>query len=107
MQLNRLLGRLIWGDVSNLKRSAYNEKLRAAYAGEPIFDLAAAESTRPDGSREIFRYQGQEGYALFPAYTTDGGHLSPLGKRVAARALIRVLAEAVKSTGTREAAAQR
>ena len=52
VQLNRLLGRLIWGDAANLKRSTFNEKLRAAYAGEPIFDLAAVESTRPDGSRE-------------------------------------------------------
>jgi hypothetical protein len=107
VQLNRLLGRPIWGDAANLKRSTYNEKLRTAYAGEPIFDLAAMESTRPDGSREVFRYQDQEGYALWPGYTADGGHLNPLGKRVAARALIRVLAEAVKAAGTREAAAQR
>ncbi len=107
VRLNRLLGRLIWGDAANLKRSAFNEKLRAAYAGEPIFDVAAVESTRPDGGRESFRYRGQDGHALWPGYTTDGGHLNPLGKRVAARELIRVLAEAVKSGGTGETAAQR
>lgn len=106
VQIDRLLGRLVWRDAANLKRSAFNEKLRAAYASEPIFDVAAVESTRPDGSRESFRYQGQDGHALWQGYTSDGGHLNPLGQRVAARALIRELAEAVRS-GKTGAAAQR
>lgn len=94
--LKRTLGRPVWDDESNLRRLAYNRALRAAYPGEPIFDLAAVESTRPDGSREEHAVSGQPVPMMWPGYTDDGGHLNARGQRVAARAFIAALADALR-----------
>jgi hypothetical protein len=57
-----------------------------------VFDLAAIESTRPDGGRETFEVEGRQVPALVPAYTDDGGHLNgPAAERVA-RQLVALLA---------------
>ncbi len=96
-RVKRLLGRMVWEDESNVRRHAYNERLREAFAADPIFDLAAVESTRPDGSRETFEREGGVHPALVPAYTHDGGHLNTLGARVAGRAMIRFLARTLES----------
>jgi hypothetical protein len=78
------------------KMNAYNEKLRQSYAGEPIFDLAAIESTFPDGRRNAFEYEGKELYSLISAYTDDGGHLNVVGRRSAASEFVRVVAAALR-----------
>ena len=70
--------------------------LAARLAADPIFDLARAESTRPDGSRETFRYEGKDYYSLVPAYSSDGGHLSERGQRTLGADLIRFVARAGK-----------
>lgn len=90
----RLLGRQPYGLAENARREAYNDLLRAAYGGGPLFDLARVESTRPDGSRETVEQDGRAVPALVPAYTDDGGHLNDLGRLRAARALVAVLAAA-------------
>jgi hypothetical protein len=83
----------LYGTLENLHRDEYNALLRKTYQGrEPIFDLARIESTRPDGSLESVKWQGKTIPVLVPEYTTDGGHLNDLGKEVAARELISVLA---------------
>ncbi len=89
----RLLGRPVYGTADNARREEYNALLRAAYGGrEPVFDLAALESTRPDGSRETFEHDGRQVPALVPEYTDDGGHLNgPAAERVA-RQLVALLA---------------
>ena len=91
--LKLLLGRSPVRYGANFTRERYNDLLRAAYRGrEPVFDLAALESTRPDGTREAIRTWNRSGYALVPAYTTDNSHLNELGERRVAEALLVFLA---------------
>jgi len=76
-----------------LKRNQFNDLLRKEYSGkEPIFDLAAVESTRSDGSRTFFRRDGIAVYTLAPEFTNDGGHLNEFGRRRAAEELLITLA---------------
>jgi len=74
-------------------REAYNELLRAAYAGkEPIFDLARVQSTRADGTREHATVEGRPVYALAREWASDDGHLNVAGSRRAAEELLVTLA---------------
>lgn len=97
----RRLAKAVLGKPSgrdlNIKRNAYNERVRQTFAGrDPLFDLARIESTRPDGSRSYFRSGGEAVFTLAGEYTDDGGHLNQLGRVSAARELLRVLAEAAQ-----------
>jgi len=95
--VKNLLGRPIGGHADNLKRHEYNELLRAQYGGsEPIFDLAAIESTRPNGSRVLFSTGGRTAFGLAPDYTHDGGHLNEVGRSYVAAHLLLAFAEAAK-----------
>ena len=83
----------------NLARAQYNRLLTQAYAGkEPLFDLAAVESTTPAGHVHRFSLHGNECRALVPTYSSDGRHLSGLGRRVVANAFIQYLARLEKTT---------
>ena len=95
-RLNRALGRVVWEDQANKKRMELAEELRTLFAREPIFDLAKIESTRPDGTREVHVVDDRQVPMMWPGYTTDGGHLSPLGKTTAARGFVRALAGALR-----------
>jgi hypothetical protein len=86
--IKRVLGR----DDDNTQRNAFSARIREAFRDRPVFDLSAVESTYPDGSRETYGKDGST-EALVPDYTSDGGHLNELGRRRAARELIRVLAK--------------
>ncbi len=94
--LKRSLGRSVWDDDSNAKRAAFNRALKLAFPADPIFDLAAVESTRPDGSREEHVVNGQPVAMLWPGYSSDGGHLNDAGKRAAGRAFVAALAAALR-----------
>jgi hypothetical protein len=88
------------GDVSrpaNLKRAEFNDLLRKRYKDEPIFDIAAVESTESGGGRRSFTMGGRTAYSLAPEYSSDGGHLNAAGSAVAARELLRTLAAASRS----------
>jgi hypothetical protein len=87
-RLKQMLGR----EDDNRKRNAFNARIRETFRDRPVFDLAAVESTYPDGARETYG-KGGAVEALIPAYSIDGGHLNELGRRRAARELIRVLAQ--------------
>ncbi len=77
----------------NIKRNQYNEMIIAAYQGkEPIFDIAKAESTYPDGRREFFIEKDRRYFSLIPEYTYDGGHLNEIGRRRVAEQLLLHLA---------------
>ena len=91
--IKRVIGRPSTWDI-NQRRNRFNDKLRAEFAREPIFDLAALESTRPDGSREQATLRGETVYAMSPDYTPDGGHLNPEAQRLFADHLLKVLAAA-------------
>jgi hypothetical protein len=91
--LKRLLGRGQGVVADNERREQFNALLREAYQGRaPIFDLALAEATRPDGTRETAARDGRAVPMLVPAYTDDGAHLNASGQDRAARELLRVLA---------------
>jgi hypothetical protein len=96
--VKRLLGRSPAGMAENARREEFNALLRQATSGkEPLFDLALAESTAPDGRTETFDWNGRPVPALVPAYTGDGGHLDGDGRHRAARLLVSVLASAPAS----------
>lgn len=95
--LRGLLGKRPWGADANVARERFNALLREAYAGrEPVFDLAAVEATRPDGTIETFRLDGASHPGLVPAYAADGSHLNGAGARWAAEHLVATLAAATR-----------
>ena len=91
--IKKFIGRPIGGYADNIKRNEYNEMLLKKYVGkEPIFDIAKIESTFPDGTRNIFKKNGNSYCALIPDYSYDGRHLNELGRRKAAEQLLLLLA---------------
>jgi hypothetical protein len=93
----RLLGKK---DI-NIGRSELNARIRMEYGGsDPIFDLAAIESTSPTGEHVTSTYQGKKYTRMYPGYTTDGGHLNGDGKRVAAAGLLQTLLRVVGKVET-------
>jgi len=91
----KLLGKEIPGYVENIKRFQFNKMLKDYYKNDTIFDLSKIESTYPNGSRESFTMDGETYYALVPEYTNDGGHLNELGRQLAAKELISVIANII------------
>ncbi|MGI5950237.1 MAG: glycosyltransferase [Brooklawnia sp.] len=75
----------------NAARERYNLLVRAEYPAGRLFDLAAIESTRPDGSR-VRRGRAAGHFALFEGYAADPGHLNTVGARVAAGELVGLVA---------------
>ncbi|MCI0515801.1 hypothetical protein L0128_21515, partial [candidate division KSB1 bacterium] len=97
--IKNYLKRLFIPDLANVKRNEFNTRLHQKYDGrEPIFDLAQIEATLPDGTHQTFTYQGKTYFALAKIYSSDGGHLNELGRRITAQEFIRVLAQSVQST---------
>jgi hypothetical protein len=94
--LREQLGRPNRSKRDNLARHAFNVRLRERYAGTPVFDLAAAEATRPDGRRETFTYESTTAESLVGGYTDDGGHLNAAGRRAVAADFVRALAAAAR-----------
>ena len=93
--LRRALGLPVWEEASNVKRHAFNARLKEEFDGDPIFDLALAESTGPDGLVQGFVVDGRTYPSLDPRYTDDGGHLNAIGERVVGAALLRFVAQAL------------
>ncbi|MCL2013130.1 MAG: SGNH/GDSL hydrolase family protein [Cystobacterineae bacterium] len=95
--LKKLLGKTLWGILENQKREAFNQKLRDTYADkEPLFDLARAQSTYPDGTRELFEYAETKIPALIAGMSDDGGHLNLAGRAHISSAFARFLAQLSK-----------
>ena len=91
--IKSILGRPLSGTSDNIKRDEYNRLLIAEYSGkEPIFDLAKAESTDPDGVRSVATKDGRSFPTLVSDFTDDDGHLNETGRQVVAAGLLRVLA---------------
>jgi hypothetical protein len=104
--LKRLLGRRDGRFAENEARERFNDLMRRTYGDRELFDLAALESTRPDGSREIVEAGGRHTYALVPGYTSDGSHLNDMGRRRIAERLLVFLARASESRGHAAAGGQ-
>jgi hypothetical protein len=90
--LKRALGRPETSVMDNAKRNEYNDLLRQSFKGEPMFDLAAVESTFPDGSRKEISYEGKTVYTLIGELSDDGAHLNRKGRDRAAKEFVHVLA---------------
>lgn len=81
-----------WGENENVKREAFNQRIRSTFRGEPIFDLAALEATLPDGRLDTYRVGEASIPRLRADFTDDGGHLNGAGRAAIATALVRFLA---------------
>lgn len=87
----------------NVIRNEFNRLLLAEYgASGLVFDLAALESTRPNGARAVFLDGADSVYSLVPEYTFDGGHLGEGARRMVAEQLIAFLARVNASRAPRE-----
>ena len=105
--LKRKLGMSVESDAANVMRNDFNAKLKERFANEPLFDLAAVESTYADGGRSSFDRDGRTVYTLARAYTHDGGHLNPAAQRLAAASFVRTLADVLATPGARAASGAR
>ena len=103
LMIKRLLGKPTSRDV-NRKRNEFNAMVRREFQGEPIFDLARVESSRPDGSRAFFTAGTDTVYTLAPELTDDGGHLNAAGRRAAALEFLSVLSATAGARGARAGA---
>jgi hypothetical protein len=89
-----IIGRPIRSYRDNIPRNQFNDLLRKEFGGsEPVFDLAAIESTGPDGKRVEDSADGRSFYSMAPGYTYDGGHLNETGRRIVAQKLLLFLAQ--------------
>jgi hypothetical protein len=80
--------------ADNVSRQQFNSALRATF-GDRVFDVAAQESTAPDGTRVTGTTQGETYFALYDGYAVDEGHLDPVTSEVMAARLLRFLADRV------------
>jgi hypothetical protein len=87
-----LLGRPT-SEPDNAARERYNQLLRAEY-GDRLFDLAAIESTTPDGARVGGELHGRPFSALYDGYASDSGHLDARAAAGAAGVLLAAIATA-------------
>jgi hypothetical protein len=89
--LRELLGRENKSKLDNIRRNEYNELLRNTFEKDKIFDLARAESTYPDGSRNLFKWDSKKYEHLIGEYASDGRHLNEKGSRWVASEMIKAL----------------
>jgi lysophospholipase L1-like esterase len=94
--IRELMGKPNNSKLDNVKRNQFNQLLRSNYMQSPIVDIAASESTYPDGTREAFKMDGQTYYSLIGEYTNDGGHLNENGRGWVAAAFVQELAQIIR-----------
>lgn len=92
-RLARLAGRGHTGLADNAARERLNALIRSECAGGNLFDLAAVESTAPDGTRASSNFHGEPCYQLYKGYASDNGHLNREGARVVATAWLKTIAQ--------------
>lgn len=91
--VKRALGMPTRGREDNIERNRFNDIVRAQtrHTGR-LFDLAGVESTTPDGTAYTVAVNGTFYEALYPPYTSDGGHLTEAARLRAADQLAKFLA---------------
>ena len=77
--------KVLAGRDDNAARERYNDLIRETYGPDRVFDIAAVESTEPDGT--------SDGRELFEGYTSDGAHLNAAGSARVAAELINFVAD--------------
>lgn len=91
---SRLRGDDRLGPAENVQRERLNGLIRREYADDHLFDLAAIESTAPDGTRVSGTYNGHPYFALHDGYASDSGHLDAGGSRTVASRWLKAIAQA-------------
>ncbi len=92
--IKKVIGKPLGGVLANIKRNEFNGLLLSEYASKaPVFDLARAEATKPDGTLASFKKEGKSYLVLFDGYSSDGGHLNPEGEQAVAAKLLVFLAQ--------------
>ena len=81
--VKRLLGRGPDLEADNIKRNAFNDRVRKTY-GASVWDLADAEATTAEGAKVVFKAGAGTYRLLNKAYTGDGGHLNAVGSQIVA-----------------------
>ena len=102
-RIKRLVG--AGSDASNAARGRFNDALRKRFPTAQVFDIAAAESRRPDGTMATVEVGGKRVQVLASEYTDDGAHLNRMGQIVLAREFLLALTkqcggDASPATGT-------
>lgn len=94
-RLNRMFGQPTrLGAEHNVIREQLNQKLRAQYADSGrLYDIAAIQSTRLDGTRIVGTLGGETFYAMDWTHAVDSGHLNPQGAEIAVSALLATIAD--------------
>jgi hypothetical protein len=82
------LARGAYDAAANLAREQFNALVREQNPGGLVFDIAAVESTAPDGTR----CRSGSAYCLAREYAADSGHLNAEGSARAAAELVPVIA---------------
>ena len=101
VRLKSFMERILGREDENVARGELNERIRKEFGGtDPVFDLAAIESTSPVGESIGFTYHGKKYPCMYPGYTTDGGHLNGAGKRVVAVGMLTTLLRVVQKEET-------
>ena len=90
-RIRRLIGMGVPRDLENGNREALNRKIRKAYQGEMLFDIAALEQPGRAVDEDDVPYLASD-------LSSDGAHLNDAGRRVVAAGLIRVLSMAGSRT---------
>lgn len=92
VDLKQLVKEVIGRPNDNAARERFNKLVREEYADTGrLFDIAAVQSTRPDGSRVARKHRGVVHYALWEGYASDPGHLNPTGSARAASEFLAVV----------------
>lgn len=91
--IKKIIGRPVRTYRDNIKRMEFNNMLLQEYSGKaPVFNLAAVESTYPDGKALVYKDEENQFPALIPEYTDDGGHLNEKGRKFVAEQFLIFLA---------------
>jgi hypothetical protein len=78
-------------DAANATRGRYNDALRKRFAGEVFFDIARAESMRPDGTEATVLVNGERWPALASEYGRGSRDLTDEGRTTLGRELLLTL----------------
>jgi hypothetical protein len=82
------------GPADNVARERLNALIREQFGAQRrLFDIAAAQSTGPDGQRPSYVHGGAAYYAMLDEYSADPGHLNAVGSEAAAAAFLAVVSD--------------
>jgi hypothetical protein len=87
-----LTGSTRFGPAENAARERLNTLIREFYPDRHLFDIAAVESTGPDGTRVSGDTNGERYFALHRDYARDNGHPNTEGSRRMAAVWLKLVA---------------